>query len=521
MPETVRAWLEIRPIEGMFADVPGQEIPPGGSPDMLNCIVRGETLRKRPGYSQFGDQVDGDPILGLFSTQDESDTTQLIGVHKDGVDKHTVGTDAWTAVGSAFGTSITGDHLPTFAVSQNLFVIAQGDDKIQVTNTIANPTTVLDLNSGAPIAQFIARFADRLYAAFTNESSNDKPFRVRRPVASDHTDWTGVGSGFNDLAEFPYHIRGLAKHGAQLIVGTEEAIWLATRTGIAGAPARFDPVVTGVGIKSGHTLRSRGTDHAFLGTDNFYLFQGSGVRAIGNRIRDLVFNVLNVNKLRINFSIMKPDSQEYLTFLCTGSSPIPDSVWAWHWGKNIWYPWSVNGPRCATIHRLDATRIWSGLIGSWAEQTWEWGASADQTDYPAMLTGHENGYAYQWDESFLSDAGSAIPCRWTSKDFTAEDLGVRGRQLTLKTLQIVYKDTGTQFSLGVSCSTDGGATWGTVTIVTAGGGVAGYRSAFVYKQVTGDRIRWRITNSTTDETFQVILFNAEFESRGMPLSEAS
>jgi hypothetical protein len=55
-------------------------------------------------------------------------------------------------------------------------------------------------------------------------------------------------------------------------------------------------------------------------------------------------------------------------------------------------------------------------------------------------------------------------------------------------------------------------------VTLRGNTLAAQRTAVVTHQVTGDRIRWRITNDTTTETFQIVAFYPEFEKRGSPLA---
>ena len=508
-----RSWLRVQPIGGMILNVPATDLPPTGSPDMNNCFVRGTTLGKRPGYAQWGTGSvhASERVLGIFSCQDEANTTHLFAATQTQLKKY-----AGTNWSSAFsGPALTGgtEKLFDWDVSQNSVVFCQGTN--QVLRVPFSGTTYAILDANCPAAYFMTRFADRLYTASTTESTVAKPFRVRRSVNGDHTDWTGLGSGFTDLSEFPYHITGMSKHGPGMIIATEGAIWLATRTGISGAPARFDPIVTDTGVFAAYTLRSRGTDHLFMGNDDLYMLTGNRAVPIGGPIRDSVFSTNNVNKTHMNFSHMKEDTQEWLLFVCTGDNATPDAIWVFNWGKKAYYPWSVSGPTCSTTHRMDASRAWDDLTTNWATTTWEWSASALQTNYPAMMTGHANGTAYRWSEEYLSDAGASIPCRWTSKDFTSQDIaGQPGYKITLRQVAITYKDLGSECTLDFYFSSDGGSAWAGPHQVTFGGGTEGYKTANVFYQTTGDRVRFKVENNTTNETFRIAAFNLEFEVKG-------
>ena len=513
-PQSPR-WVRINPISGMLANIPPTDLPLTASPDMSNCVVSGTELKKRPGYTQWGSGSvhASERVVGVFSTQDESNVTHFFATSQTELKKYDVSAGNWTSAFS--GPALTGgsEKLMDWDVSQNSVVFCQGEN--QVLRVPFTGTTYAILNTNCPAAYFMTRFADRLFIANTTESSNDKPFRVRRSVNGDHTDWTGLGSGFTDLAEFPYHIKGISKHGPGMIIATEGAIWLATRTGIAGAPARFDPIVTDVGVYAAYTLKSRGTDHVFMGNDNLYILTGNRAVPLGEPIRDEIFSINNVDQTHMNFSEMKVDTQEWLLFICTGNNEIPDTVWVWNWGKKAFYPWTVSGPLCSTIHRMDASQAWQDLTTTWTTTTYQWSSSALQTNYPSLMTGHSDGKVYRWADDLLSDAGTSISCRWTSKDFTSVDIaGEPGHKITLRQVAITYKDLGTETTLRFYFSIDGGSSWTGPHSVTFGGGTEGYKTANIWNQTTGDRVRFKFENNTTNETFQIAAFNLCFEVRG-------
>lgn len=523
LPQGATEWgddiaIPMNPIHGMWNFVPGQEVPLGASPDMLNCVVRRAMLTKRPGYTQFPDDEAeslGDRIIGIFSAQDVSDVTYLYAATPTDVFEFD-GTD-WNQL---TGGPLTGtdERLMSWEVSQNAVVFSQGVDPVQIIAFAG--TTYVALDTDCPPARYLTRFADRLYIAHTLESAAAKPFRVRRSVAQDHTDWIGVGAGFTDLAEFPYHIKGMRKLHSQLAVYTEQAISIGTRTEDPGAPARFDPVVTDVGLYIPLSLRGRNDLHFFVGNDDFYSFNGNQIESIGWAIRDSVYPVLNINKLHMGFGEILYDSQEYLAFLATGSSEIPNMVWTYNFARRIFYPWSVNGPCCSTRHRLSSGTQIDDLIGTIDEQTYEFDAASAQEGYPALLTGHDDGKIYRWGMDSLSDAGVSIPCYWQSKDFTAKDIGApQNEKITMKALHIRYKQTGVAATLTIDYSIDGGSTWLGTEVVSLIAGVSGVSTASAFRQVTGDQVRFRMANNTVDETFQIIEFIPVFESPGSRVSQ--
>lgn len=498
----------------MFGLTAPAKIPLGGSPDMVNCFVRGNTLRKRPGFSPLGDRLHAtENVMGIFSTVDEDDVSFLFATTETGLQRYNAGTNVWT---DYTGPALTGgdDHLFSWEVSQNSVVFCQGVD--QVMRVPFTGTAYAILNANCPPARYLARFADRLYIGHTVETGAQKPFRVRRSINGDHTNWTGLGSGFTDLSEFPYHITGLKKHGAQLLIPTKEAIWLATRTSISAAPARFDPVVAGAGNYSPYTLTSRMNDHLMVGQDHFYLFNGSRVVEVGNVIRDSAYFNIDAGNTHLNFAARRPETDEWLIFLVEPGHTTANAVWVWNAHLDIWFRWEVSGPICAAIHRLDSTRTWDGLIGSWEEQGWTWTSSEGVAGAPVLVSGHSDGYVHIWKDEYTSDNGSPISCRWTSKDFSSSLLlqQLSYDQLMLKSLAIEYEGTGLEVTLNFFVSTDGGETWGgphQVTLGTADG------TAVMAEKYTGNMIRWKFEHASDTETFRIRRFIPEFEIVGMPL----
>ena len=501
---------------GMNTFDPPEDLNLGESPDMMNCMVYNGLLRKRPGYTQFGSDSLPSAVLGLFSTQNDADATFLYGFHLTGAQKYNAGSGAWDEV---VGTALTGtgDNLFSIQNSQSSIVFSQGIDPVKLI-TFASPLTYAGLNANAPAAKYLERFVNRLFLAHTLESATVKPYRVRRSVNGDHTDWVGVGSGFTDLLEFPYHIRGMKKLASALIVYTWEAIYIGTRTEIPAAPVRFDPLATDVGLLAAHTLRGRNLFHWFLGNDDFYELSFSGVAPIGGPIRDTVFEEISAAQLHRAFSIRVPDTREYITFLCTVGQTIPDKAWVFNYGRRIWYPWSVSGPRSACLHRLDNTSTWD-MSGTWDEQIGPWDSSIYGQSFPAMLTGHEDGKVYQWSKQELGDNGTPIPCRWCSKDLTCKDIDkeLQDLQVTLNTLVINYQGQGSVAYLNVSFSIDGGITWSSPDVVTLLAG-SGEKTVVLDHQTTGNKVRFRLEQTSATTGFVIQSIGVDLECRGQRVS---
>ena len=501
--------LPVRPIGGMVTNVAAQDLPLEASPDMLNCFVNAGVLKKRPGYAQFGANSPDARINGLYATSSADGTMRLFAATAAKLFSYLSGT--WTQITGSL-TGIDG-NLFAFETSENKLVFCQGVDAVQVCDL--DGASFAALNANCPPAKYLTRFADRLVIGFTTESAVQCPFRIRRSIAGDHTDWTGVGSGFTDLSEHPYHIKQVMKLADMMAVYTEFSIWIANRTGIATAPYRFELRPTGIGLYAPWTLQDFRGNQLFLGNDDVYMFNGTTVQGLSQPVRDSVFNSLNAAALDQMFGQIRFDSQEYLLFLCTGAAATPNVVWAYNWGYKIFYPWSISGPCCSTIFKVDNTYTIDALPGTIDGLSWAYDARELQQLYPSLLTGNTDGIVYSWSTAYASDDGVAFPAYWSSKDFTARDLGAPANsQITLRRLGFTYERTGTGADLGFYFSVDGGSTWDGPYNYAMETGVGGWRDGFIDRFVTGSHIRFKFEMASATDTFRIAEFRPEFEVKG-------
>jgi hypothetical protein len=509
--------MPFRPVGGMVRFEPGDSIPPEASPDMMNCAVYEGNLRRRPGYVQFpaGAPSIGGPVLGLYSTQDNTGATHLIATWAEGVVKWAGG--EWTPL---TGPALTGSEQEpfVFAQSQEAIVFSQGRDPVMIHDLVPSNLTYGALNASfCPPARFLERWASRLFIGHTIEGGKTLPFRIRRPIANDHTNWTGTGSGFTEVDSEPHQLRGLKKLGSQLVLYTENGIWVATQQVISAAPYTIDQKVPGVGVLCERTLvEIPGLGHGFVGNGDVFLYPGgSAVQGLAMPIRDRIFQTISPSFLRQSFGTVIEDLKEAVFFIPTAGELTADTPWAFNYNRNIWYPWKVSGVLCSALHRLDDTVTIDQLQGTIDEQVWIFDARALQAAFPAHITGHTDGKIYKWGP-YSSDNGAAIPCRWTSKDFTSSDVDPSKpvSNITLRQLDITYEDTGTSPVLRFYFSEDGGSTWDgpfPVTLQSKGG--VGIQDTTLSHQTTASSIRFKFEHESIQTTFSIRNFTPVFEMR--------
>jgi len=518
--------LAVRPVGGLNTSLPAKDIQDGESPLMSNLQVMNGTLRKRPGYTQWpaGQSAAANPILGMFVALDSDGVQYFYAAAKNKLAKLNPGAGTWDTV---TGASLTGGDQDVFcfAVSQNALVFSQGVDGIWL--SALTSSTYAALNANAPPTRSMERFAERLICAYMIESGA-KPYRSRWCVNNDHTNWTATGSGFHENSDYPSGLRGLKRLVNTIALYYENMIELGAQTGTI-PPLQFDVVVPDCGLLAPRTLRSFRELHIFLGTDNFYTFNGSAIIPIANTIRNVVFDTINPNKPRMHFAVTNTRSQEYLAFLAANSYNVPSSVFVYNWGSGVWYPWtvgvgSVSGPASNPIsgclYTLDSSKTIDQLIGTVDDQTWTFDDYTVLASAATMFTGHDDGIVYKWGNEYLSDNGYLITCEWHSKDFVSENLGSPngyvgysgppGHIVSLDRITFEYFDHGVPFTLTFMFSVDGGTSWTQQEIVTVGGGATGWKLGEVTRKVSGPRIRFKFQEASLTSRFTLGTFYLSF-----------
>jgi hypothetical protein len=307
-----------------------------------------------------------------------------------------------------------------------------------------------------------------------------------------------------------------------LAVYTEGGIFVATKTGAITGPAQFDLVVRDLGLFSPHTVQSYNTLHFLLGTDNAEVFNGIQLTAIEQGIRSTIFTLLNPLASLRNFSILNYETQEYALFVATGGNVTADTAWVYNWARNVAYPWKFPFVTltAATVHHLIFSPTIAQLVGQIGAQTWTIGAQLASQTFPNILLGCSDGHIVQLSNIFLGDRGETeikpINCRWTSKDYTARDVGEEfaAHQVTINKIGVTYVDNGAPCTLQFSFSTNRGVSWQGPYPLTMGGVVNGaVDDKQLTQQVTGKRVRFKIENNTLNELPQIVAFYPELELR--------
>jgi len=184
----------------------------------------------------------------------------------------------------------------SWAVVGDKFCFTNGDVNVQYWGGSGYAT---NLNTTVAVkARYCIEYANRLFIADYDSTRN--PYGIAWSKEGDPTDWTDSTAGASDLLETEDYITGLGKVGGNLLVFKRDNIYIFSRTGSATSPISSDPTsrIRGIGCVAPYSIvEVRGTS-AFLGRDDFYVFNGDTPEGIG---RDLArydfFNQVSESEL--------------------------------------------------------------------------------------------------------------------------------------------------------------------------------------------------------------------------------
>lgn len=454
------------PTGGLNVDDPTSEIADNESPDMSNFRFFKKRMRKRQGHAVKGQNLI-DPIMLLDDLAKADGVRHSLALTTKKLFKFNTGADLWNEITRTVPAPFTGSDSDNFngAVIQDKYAFSQGVDPIMITD---GGTTYSVINAGtAPPAKYMVSFAGRLIIAHTVETGLDIPTMVRWPVRNNVLDWTGLGSGFQNINDTPDAVMGLSVIANSVcIIYKERNIFQMVETGQLGNPFAFNRHVIGTGPTIPESIVNvRGRDEDFfVGPDDVYLYSLNGLRGIGGNNKRSMLDSINQAALDKCFSAFIEDFGEIWLFVVTPDSQFPNLVWVYNFLMNTWYWFEFdfrkvagadNFVRSMGYARRQGSTTYDQAVGTYDEQTVAYNSRQLGDNAPTNSLGTQGGQVFEFSESLKTDDGLPIKARWLSKGF---DLGLPDFNKTLVRLKIGYVSASIT-SLLVDCSTDGGNTF--------------------------------------------------------------
>lgn len=145
-------------------------------------------------------------------------------------------------------------------------------------------------------------------------------------------------------------------------------------------------------------------------------------------------------------------------------------------------------------------------------------AGSIKTTYAYYLA-DSTGAVYQYSGDYKGDGGTAIPCRWQSKEtnFVDQYKELENRQKNVHFIRLYYVDLDSSTSVTVKISTDGGVTWDAGVTKSLGTGDGKNKSSdFFFNDgpVSGQLFTTSVETVTTANRFQLTAIGLMFDPGG-------
>jgi len=360
------------------------------------------------------DDTDPDSITTWYDVKQMDNAAQLT-LAEDGPSK--------TDVTYVLRICFSGDKNDTFCVS---LITDPLNNCAFVTNNVDRPRKIAP---GANLVEFPGLsdvvctavlcalwFESRLVLYSVVESGTAYPHRVRRSVKGDAEDFTGAGSGYNDLLEAKGFIVWAEKLKSGVVVYKEHSILVQSYKGeiSTGQIYSFDEKTDKVGLLAPKLLVPLSSKHLFAGKDSFYSFDGvSDPVPVKDWVNEDIFGKgSNIDWENVGgaFGCHEGESNNaFFFFPSTLSDGYNDICYALECsGEEFHYhEFSKNFSGFGFYYRFDNI-TWEDLVGSWADQTWRWNDRQLLANAPLMLLGDKDGYVYSYDVIATDDDGTDI-----------------------------------------------------------------------------------------------------------------
>ena len=296
---------------------------PGVLVDCANAVPSLRGMRGAPGPVTGALPALAAACVGAAVIRKLDDSTRMFA--GSATKLYEAGASSWTDRSRAVGGNyaVTSGYRWSFTQFGNISLAIQKADYLQFSTT----AVFADITA-APKASIIESVGQFVLAFDTTEGTyGDSPDRWWCCASGDYTDWTpsvATECATGRLISSPGPIRAAKRFGEQVAVYKGRGMYLGT---YQGAPEvwRFDEVPSAIGAVSQEAVIDIGTIaypmHAFMGFDDFYVFDGSRPTPIGvGWIKDKVFTEVDFTYIRLACATHDPvNSRVYFYYPVTSS----------------------------------------------------------------------------------------------------------------------------------------------------------------------------------------------------------
>jgi len=226
-----------------------------------------------------------------------------------------------------------------WTIVDDKFVFTNGDVDVQYWDGTGY-ASALD-STYAKKARYCIEYANRLFLADVEISGNREPYSILWSKEGDPTtfDPAEQTAGQADILDTATKITGLGKVGTNLVVYQEDAISIWGRTGVASSPISRLSYLMGIGLYAPYSLVHFLSTNAFLGRDDFYIMVGNAPQPIGEKIRHLFFDLVDINELKNVWGVNFRRKNEIAWFTNTTDGLL---AFAWNYKNKEWSIYEFN-----------------------------------------------------------------------------------------------------------------------------------------------------------------------------------
>lgn len=336
-------------------------VPVSHSPQILNLYLDRGVLKSRQGTLAMG-AASVEPIMGVVNFVVSSG----IGFILRFTTTHLQLWDgaAWNNVGGGTFTGSINAYF-TYTAFNDTLLFSNGVDGLWEYAPLTGALTKID---GAPNAMHLSTFGGRVLASGANGNLGTLQWSVK----NNSRDWSGIGSGSEDLLSTPGgKVDGLMgvwpiTDDFALMVRTN-SVWQMSQTGDPDAPFRFGRLHANLGSRSRYAIDVIPGGVVMLGSDDIWIVTDSNVASIAPLVKDrIISETTDFTKAR---GLYRPDLKEF--WLCTG---LTDVVYRYSFADQGWtrhkYGFDIRWFEQAIFHFSGKT--WDEMVGTWDASTDVW-----------------------------------------------------------------------------------------------------------------------------------------------------
>lgn len=225
----------------------------------------------------------------------------------------------------------TGDQYKRFSIAntQGIAAWSQGVDNIRQWDGATYTDLITSGTNHA--ARALLAFADRIVSVRPFFGGADHPTQIRWCINGDVNDWAGTGSGALEIIETSQDplVTGFVLGDRAYLAKRRELIELVS-TGSLSPVFGTVTRVRGMGVLAPHSVALAEQVAFWLGPDDIYMWDGSTLTAIGERVYNTITSLIDFNNLdNIQGVVYTPDSQYWLV--------VPPYIFVYDYRRDTWY----------------------------------------------------------------------------------------------------------------------------------------------------------------------------------------